>query len=102
MAGRFFYVQVIWDDTLRALALDQWMREIPVVAERGEITDRNGTVLAGNRTSYAVFLRARAVEDAEYTATVLSEILECDRAELLSKINGGRVSEITVARPAGR
>ena len=102
MAGRFFYVQVIWDDTLRALALDQWMREIPVVAERGEITDRNGTVLAGNRTSYAVFLRARAVEDAEYTATVLSEILECDRAELLSKINGGRVSEITVARHAER
>ena len=91
-------MQVIWDDDLRALALDQWMREIPIVAERGQITDRNGTVLAGNETSYAVFLRARAVENKEYTATVLSEILECDREELLEKIEGGRVSEITVAR----
>ncbi len=98
LAGRFFYVQVIWDDHLRALALDQWMREIPIVAERGLITDRNGTVLAGNETSYAVFLRARAVQDAEYTASVLSAVLECDREELLERIEGGKVSEITVAR----
>ena len=98
MAGRFFYIQVIWDDELRALALDQWMREIPVVAERGQITDRNGTVLAGNRTSYAVFVRARAVENREYTAAVLSEILECDRGELLEKLEKEKVSEITVAR----
>lgn len=53
--SRFFYIQVIWSDELKNLASDQWTREIPVVAERGSITDRNGTVLAGNVTSYSVF-----------------------------------------------
>lgn len=98
LTARFFYVQVIWDDTLRALALDQWMREIPIVAERGKITDRNGVVLAGNETSYAVYLRARAVEKKEYAAAVLSETLGCDEQKLLEKISSGRVSEITVAK----
>lgn len=97
LAARFFYVQVVWDDTLRALALDQWMREIPIVAMRGEISDRNGVLLAGNRNTYAVFVRARAVKDKEYTAVVLSEVLGCDKAELTEKLSES-VSEITVAR----
>ena len=49
--GRFFYIQVIWKDELNYLALDQWTREIPVVAERGKIFDRNGELLAGNSTA---------------------------------------------------
>ncbi|MBQ9081280.1 MAG: stage V sporulation protein D [Clostridia bacterium] len=80
------------------MALDQWMREIPIVAERGKITDRNGVVLAGNQTSYAVYLRARAVNDKEGTARVLSETLGCDYTQLYNKMTSGHVSEITVAK----
>ena len=72
--SRFFYIQVIWSDELKNLASDQWTREIPVVAERGSITDRNGTVLAGNVTSYSVFARPNAVSDKPYAAEVLSSI----------------------------
>ena len=42
--ARFFYLQVVDGELLRYLALDQWTREIPVVAARGRITDRNGVV----------------------------------------------------------
>ena len=63
--ARFFYVQVIWEDELNYLALDQWTREIPVVAERGKIYDRNGELLAGNKSAYSVFARANAVKDKE-------------------------------------
>ena len=95
---RFFYVQVIWDSTLKALALDQWMREIPVVAARGKITDRNGVSLADNTPCYAVFVRARAVREKERTAQILSDILDLDVEELLAKMKKSTASELTVAR----
>lgn len=96
--ARFFYIQAVWGSELVYRATDQWNREIPVVAARGEITDRNGQLIAGNRTTYSVFVRPNAVTNAEYCATVMSSALEIEPSELLEKLSGGKVSEITVAR----
>ncbi|MGN0818307.1 MAG: peptidoglycan D,D-transpeptidase FtsI family protein, partial [Candidatus Coproplasma sp.] len=96
--ARFFYIQTVWGDELIMRATDQWNREIPVVASRGKITDRNGQLLAGNRTTYSVFVRPNAVENKEYAATVLSGLFKTDPEELLEKLLAGKVSEITVAR----
>ncbi|MDE6442384.1 MAG: stage V sporulation protein D, partial [Clostridia bacterium] len=96
--ARLFYVQLVWGKELTYKATDQWNREIPVIAGRGIITDRNGEVLAGNKTTYSVFLRPNAVVEAEYTSTVLSGLFSVNPNTLLEKINGGKVSEITVAR----
>ncbi len=98
--ARFFYIQVIDGEHLRALALDQWTREIPVVAERGKILDRNGAVLAGNVTSYTVFARPNAVEDKETTARILAEIFSLDGSALCEELKTARVSELTVVRRA--
>lgn len=98
--GRFFYIQVIWKDTLNYLALDQWTREIPVVAGRGMILDRNGEVLAGNATSYGVFARANAVKDANACAEVLSATLGVSYEELYKKLTDRSRSEITLVRHA--
>ncbi|MDE7454134.1 MAG: stage V sporulation protein D [Clostridia bacterium] len=96
--GRLFYVQVVWGRELTYKAIDQWNREIPIIASRGIISDRNGEILAGNKTSYSVFLRPNAVENAEYTATVLSGVFDLDPQYILDKIQGGKVSEVTLAR----
>ena len=61
--ARFFYIQVIWGQELVLRATDQWNREIPVIAARGNILDRNGQQLAGNLTTYSVFVRPNAVKD---------------------------------------
>lgn len=100
--ARLFYVQLFWSNELVFRATDQWNREIPVIASRGLITDANGTVLAGNKTTYSVFLRPKAVVNAEYTATVLGALYSTDPNALLEKIKGGKVSEITVARQASK
>jgi len=100
--GRMFLVQVVWGDKLTLKAFDQWNREIPIIAGRGIIADRNGVVIAGNRTTYSVFLRPRAVINKEYTATVLSGIFGRDTSELIKKIEDVKVSEITVARQVER
>lgn len=102
IAARLLYVQVAWGSDLKLRASDQWNREIPVIASRGIISDRNGVVLAGNRTTYSVFLRPNAVKDAEHTATTLSAIFSLDAQNILKKIQGGKVSEVTVARQVGK
>lgn len=98
LTARFFYVQVAWSGELGYRALDQWMREIPVVAERGLITDRNGVVLAENDTSYTVFARSNAVSDKEGTSRLLADALGVDGDALLEKLQSVKASEITVAR----
>ncbi len=100
--GRFFYIQVIWKDKLHYLALDQWTREIPVHAGRGNIYDVNGELLAGNTAAYTVYARANAVEDAEDASSVLSGILGVGREELLAKLSDKSKSEIVLLRKTGK
>lgn len=98
--ARFFYIQVIWKDELHYLAIDQWTREIPVVAGRGKIFDRNGELLAGNKTAYSVFARASAVKNAEGSAEVLSAQLGLPYEEIYEKLKDRSRSEVTVVRQA--
>ena len=100
--ARLFYVQLVWGAELKYRATDQWNREIPIIASRGTIVDTNGQVLVGNKTTYSIFVRPNAVENAEYTATVLSGIFSLNPQTLLKKLEGGKVSEITVARQVSK
>ncbi len=96
--ARFFYIQVVWGKELVYRATDQWNREIPVIASRGEIYDRNGQLLVGNKATYSVFVRPNAVSDAGLCADGLSEVLGVERDALYKKLSSDKVSEITVAR----
>lgn len=96
--GRFFVVQIVQGEKLRYRAIGQWTREIPVVAARGKIEDRNGTVLADNSASYSVFVRPNAVKDSNATASALASLFGLDGAALAEKLESTRVSELTIAR----
>ncbi len=91
-----FFVQIVDGESLQSKAVDQWTRELPIKAVRGNIVDRNGVILAGNSPSYAVFVRARSVTNVDKVCTVLSEILEVDKDKLFDKITSQKSSEITV------
>ena len=73
---RTFIVTVVQGENLREKAIDQWTRELPVKAQRGDITDRNGVILAGSKGSYAVFVRPRCVTNLSEVCTVLSKIFD--------------------------
>lgn len=98
VCARFLYVQVLWQDELTARALDQWMREIPLVAERGLITDRNGEPLVQNDTAYTVYARSNAVKDKKETAARLAAALGVDESNLLQRLTKVKASEVTVAK----
>lgn len=96
--GRLLYVQVIWGEDLQAKAIDQWTREIPVIANRGLITDVNGVVLADNQDTYTVFVRKKAVSNLEKLAQSLADILEMDYSFVLKRLTTTISSEITIKK----
>lgn len=100
--GRLFYVQVVWGDDLQEKAIDQWTREIPVVAQRGKILDVNGIVLTDNDDTYSVFVRKRAVKDVEQLAKALSETLEVDYEYVYNRLTTTISSEVTIKKQVSK
>jgi stage V sporulation protein D (sporulation-specific penicillin-binding protein) len=98
VVGRLFYVQVIWGEDLQEKALDQWTREIPIIAERGKIVDANGVVLVGNDDTYSVFVRKKAVKDVNALASSLSNILELDYDYVYNRLTTTVSSEVTIKK----
>ncbi len=98
LLGRYFYVQIVWQDELICRALDQWNREIPIVAKRGKITDRNGVILVDNDSKYTVFARSNAIKDKAATSFALAAALGKDEREIYEKLTKKKASEITVAK----
>jgi cell division protein FtsI (penicillin-binding protein 3) len=63
----------------------------PRVAERADIVDRNGVLLATNLVSPSLYADARVVLEPERAAERLSLILpELSRAEIVAKLRSGR------------
>lgn len=91
-------MQVIWQEELNYRALDQWTREIPIVAKRGKITDRNGVVLADNEAAYTVFARSNAIKDKESASALLADALDLDANWVYEKLTKKKASEVTLAK----
>ena len=82
--------------SLQVKALDQWTRDLPNDAPRGQILDRNGVVLAGTATRYNLYVRPNSATDKEGLAQCLAEVFGYDKDKVLEKISK-KVSEVTVA-----
>lgn len=93
-----FIVEVASSDFLQEKAIDQWTRELPVKAKRGEILSSDGKVLASNGQSYAVFVRTKSVTDSSVVAKELANLFGVDEDGLKEKIDKRSTSEITVKR----
>ena len=91
-------MQVLWREELNYKALDQWTREIPIIAQRGKITDRNGVTLADNTSVYTVFARSNAVKDKEKTSKLLAQTLGIDEESVYEKLTKKKASEVTIAK----
>ena len=98
VTARLYYIQVIAGADLQKKALEQWLRDLPLVAERGTITDRNGMVIASSHSVYDIYVRPVLVEDSEKEARLYSEVLELDLEETLAKITDRSISEILLKK----
>ncbi|MEL3960431.1 stage V sporulation protein D [Lysinibacillus endophyticus] len=84
---RLFYVQVIQHDKLTELAKENWDREIPFAAERGEIVDRNGNVLVTNKLAPTLYFMPAQNDNIELAAKQIASVLKIDEKKLFEKMN---------------
>ena len=97
---RVFYIQVVEYEKLNTLAESLWSRKLPIGADRGEIYDRNGKVLATNLTTTSLVLIPSQIKDKEDTAQKLSDILKSDYNDMLSHVS--KKTSIERVHPEGR
>lgn len=93
---RLGYLQLVKGKWLQAKAVDQWTRELPLNALRGNIFDTNGVVLATNYTTYDIYVRPSMVEDQKTVAYTLSQILGLDYDKVYIKVIDRFVSEALI------
>ena len=74
--GRFFYLQVVQHAHFETLAETNRIAIVPIVPNRGVITDRNGVVLAQSYSGYTLELTPSRIPDLEPTIDRLAEIVE--------------------------
>ncbi len=95
-------MQVIWGEELQKKAIDQWTREIPIIATRGKIVDVNGVILADNDDTYTVFVRKKAVKDFEQLSTALSNILGLSYEFVYNRLTKTTSSEVTIKKQVSK
>ena len=98
--GRVFYIQVFQYKKLSSLAETLWSRVLPISADRGEILDRNGKVLATNITTTSLVVIPNQIEDKKSVAKSLAKILNCSYEDIFKHVS--KKTSIERIHPEGR
>jgi len=98
--ARLAYVQFYMNGWLTRQALDSWSRQIPYEAERGDILDRNGEVLATNVSQPSVLVVPKQVRDPVKTAEKLARVLNASKEHIYQLIT--KKASTVYIKPEGR
>lgn len=86
LIGRLVYLMIFDAEYYQELAQDLHEREREIKAARGEIVDRNGVVLATNKTVCTISVIHSQIEDPDRVTEVLASELGLDAAEVRKKV----------------
>ncbi len=107
LLSNLFNLQVLSYDHYKDKVYDQITTTSKLTAKRGNIYDRNMTVLATTKTEWRVFISTRDIKTAEkesgkaYTEIIsdgLSSILDISRDFLYNKIKNTNVLDVTIKK----
>jgi penicillin-binding protein 2 len=76
LLARFVYLQVFQHSHFSTLAESNRIAIVPIVPNRGVITDRNGIVLAQSYSAYTLELTPSRIKDLDATIDELAEIVD--------------------------
>jgi penicillin-binding protein 2 len=79
LIARAYYLQVIRYQALNAQAESNRTGVVPVVPMRGEVTDRNGAVLASNYSAYTLEIKPTLVDNLETTLAELAQVVRVSK-----------------------
>ncbi len=79
---RFFYLQVVRNAYFDTLAESNRIYVVPIVPNRGVITDRNGEVLARNFAGYTLEVTPEKIADMDATIAEIGKLVEIKPKDL--------------------
>ena len=82
LLSRFFYLQILAGEKYEKLAKINQISRVRIPAERGDVMDRNGAVLASNIHTKSVAIVPHYIQDLDYVLDSLSEVLELSHARV--------------------
>lgn len=86
LIGRLVYLMVFDAEYYQKRAEDLHKRERKIKAARGEIVDRNGVVLAINKTVCTISVIHSQIKEPERVTEILAKELEMDQAEVRKRV----------------
>ena len=86
LIGRLVWLMIFDAEYYQELAQDLHEREREIKAARGEIVDRNGVVLATNRTVCTISVIHSQIEEPERVIEVLCSELEMEESKVRKKV----------------
>lgn len=84
---KLFHVQIVKHELLKGRAEENWDLEIPFGNLRGNIVDRNGELIVGNRLAPTLYFMPSQNKDIKGVSAKLAQILQTDEAELEEKLS---------------
>jgi cell division protein FtsI/penicillin-binding protein 2 len=90
IGGRLAWWHVVQHDWLTAMAANQLAQRQEIPAERGEIRDAHGVLLATSVQVFSVYATPPQVTDPESEATILSNVLSVSDSDLLAQFSSGK------------
>ena len=97
---KVFYIQVFNYNKLNNLAKDLWSRNLPIIANRGKILDRNGKIIADNITTTSLYLIPNQIKDKESVAKDLASILNVSYEDMYRHVS--KKTSLERVHPEGR
>lgn len=93
---RLFCLQVVSNEKMQLKAVGQWVRSLPLKAQRGQVVDCNGNVLAISYTSYDLYFRAKEIDKPHEVATYISTLLNLNYESVYQKAKDVFISETLI------
>jgi penicillin-binding protein 2 len=87
LAYRLWQLQVMQSDVYATLAERNRIRNVPILAPRGKILDRNGRVIVDNYPSFSALLLRDSSRDLSADADLIAQGLHLDPTEVRTRIH---------------
>lgn len=84
---RFYVLQVARHEQYQNLAENNRIRDIPLIAPRGAILDRNGKILVDNTPAFNIVVYPEDITSKEETINSLADYLGIEREDAMREIN---------------
>jgi len=102
LIGRYYYLMIVFHEKYAEKATANHIRAIPVLASRGVIYDRDGTILVDNAPSYTISVIPIEIKDKPESIERLSTIMEVSIEEINRRIVKNRRGSFAPAKVFSR